>query len=150
MRWATRTGCHVDRLACAWLIRRFIDPDASFAFVEDAEDVPVDAIPFDMRGAKLSHRQGVCTFETFLAEYRLDDPALADLAAIIHEADLADDRFDAPEAPGIDVLLRGLSLLHEDLQLVEFGIRIFDALYEYRRRSNLLISGLRTDTGDDE
>ena len=142
MRWATRPGCHIDRLACAWLIRRFIDHDALIVFVDDAEEVPPDATPFDMRGADLSHRRGGCTFETFLDEYGLTDPALKDLAAIVHEADLADDRFDAPEAAGIDVLLRGLSMLHEDLELVEFGVQIFDALYEFRRRSNLLINEL--------
>ena len=143
MRWATRSGCHVDRVASAWLIRRFIDPEASFIFVDDADEVPPDATPFDMRGAELSHRRGACTFETFLERYELTDPALRDLAAIVHEADLADDRFDAPEAPGIDVLLRGLSMLHADLELVEFGLQIFDALYEFRRRGNLLINELR-------
>src|SRR5262249_29149533 len=96
MRWATRPGCHVDRAACAWLIRRYLDPQAEFVFVEELEDVPADASAFDMRGAELGHHNGSCSFETFLARYELDDPVLWELAKIVHEADLADERFDAP------------------------------------------------------
>ena len=98
MRWATRRGCHVDRASCAWLIRRFIDPAAEFVFVDDPDEVPADATPFDMRGVELSHHEGDCSFETFLRLYRLDDPALAEIGRIVHEADLADERYDAPEA----------------------------------------------------
>jgi hypothetical protein len=99
MRWATRVGVHVDRTASAWLIRRMVDPEAEFVFVHDPDEVPADATPFDMRGVELSHRGGGCTFETMLASYGIDDPALEDIARIIHEADLDDERFDAPEAP---------------------------------------------------
>jgi hypothetical protein len=109
MRWATRPGCHIDRAACAWLIHRFLDADAEFLFVDDPEDVPADATAFDMRGVELSHHGGDCSFETFLRRYELDDPVLWDLARIVHEADLADERYDAPEAAGLDVLIRGLS-----------------------------------------
>ncbi len=114
MRWATRAGCHIDRAACAWLIRRFLDPEAEFVFVADPDDVPADATPFDMRGAELSHHQGDCSFERFLRHFSLEDPVLWDLARIVHEADLADERYDAPEAPGLDVLLRGLSMVRGD------------------------------------
>ena len=69
MKWATRSGPHVDRTACAWLIRRFIDPGSTFVFVEDPDEVPPDATAFDMRGAELSHRDGGCSFETFLRRY---------------------------------------------------------------------------------
>ena len=69
MRWATRAGCHVDRTACAWLIRRFIDPAATFVFVDDPDEVPGGATPFDMRGVALSHHGGDCSFETFLKRY---------------------------------------------------------------------------------
>jgi hypothetical protein len=69
MRWATRPECHVDRAACAWLIRRAIDADAEFVFVDDPADVPPDATPFDMRGAELSHHQGDCSFETMLRHF---------------------------------------------------------------------------------
>src|SRR5206468_2521558 len=65
MRWATRRHCHVDRAACAWLIRRFLDPEAEFVFIDDPDEVPADATPFDMRGVELSHHEGDCSFETF-------------------------------------------------------------------------------------
>jgi hypothetical protein len=138
MRWGTRARCHVDRAACAWLIRRFIDPDAEFVFVEDPDDLPDDVTPFDVRGAELSHHGGDCSFETFLRRYELDDPVLWDVARVVHEADLSDDRFDAPEAPGLDVLVRGLSLVAEDGELLEVMARLFDGLYEYRKQAILL------------
>jgi hypothetical protein len=138
MRWATRRHCHVDRAACAWLIRRFVDREAEFVFVDDLEEVPADATPFDMRGVELSHHGGECSFETFLRRYELDDPVLWDIARIVHEADLADERYDAPEGPGLDVLLRGLSMIGEDEELVAVAERLFDGLYEYRKRAILL------------
>lgn len=139
MRWATRAGIHVDRTACAWLIRRFIDSAAEFVFVHDPDEVPRDATPFDMRGVELSHREGGCTFETMLTRYGLDDPALLDIARIVHEADLDDERFDAPEARGLDVILRGLSMIAEsDERMLELSGPIYDGLYEYRRRAMML------------
>lgn len=138
MRWATRAHCHVDRAACAWLIRRFIDREPEFVFVDDPDDVPVDATPFDMRGVELSHHDGDCSFETFLRHYELDDPILWDIARIVHEADLQDDRYDAPEAPGLDVLLRGLSMVHSDEELLTLTDPLFHGLYEYRKRALLL------------
>jgi hypothetical protein len=80
MRWATRPRCHVDRTAYAWLIRRFIDPEAEFVFVEDVDDVPDDATPFDMRGVELGHANGDCSFERFLDRYDLREPALQRIA----------------------------------------------------------------------
>jgi hypothetical protein len=133
MQWATRAGCHVDRAACAWLIRRFIDPGATFLFVTDPANVPEGATAFDMRGADLSHHDGDCTFETILRTYDLTDPVLWRIAAIVHEADLADERFDAPEGPGLDVLIRGLSLVADDDRLLEIAGSLFDGLYEYER-----------------
>jgi hypothetical protein len=129
MKWVTRAGCHVDRAACAWLIRRFIDTTAEFLFVSDPDQVPPDATPFDMRGAKLSHHGGACTFETVLSRYGPDDPALHAVARIVHEADLADERYDAPEAAGLDVLIRGLSLLHPDEEVLALTAPLFDGLY---------------------
>jgi hypothetical protein len=136
--WATRTGCHVDRAACAWLIRRFIDRDARFVFVDDPAEVPAEATAFDMRGADLSHHGDDCTFETMLRRYDLDDPVLWDVARIVHEADLADERYDAPEAPGLDVLLRGLSMVREDEEVLAISGPLFDGLYEYRSRATVL------------
>jgi hypothetical protein len=133
VRWATRPRCHVDRAASAWLIRRFIDPDATFVFVEDPDDVPADATPFDMRGVDLSHHNGDCTFETLLKRYELEDSTLWEIARIVHEADLDDARYDAPEAPGLDALLRGLSLVSGDEELLCQAEPLFDGLYELRR-----------------
>lgn len=138
MKWTTRRHCHIDRAACAWLVRRFIDPEAEFVFVDDADEVPPDSTPFDMRGVELSHHGGNCSFETFLERYELDDPVLWEIAKVVHEADLADERYDAPEAPGLDVLLRGLSLIHDDDELLAISAPLFDALYEYHKRALLL------------
>jgi hypothetical protein len=137
MKWATRRSCHVDRAACAWLIRRFIDAEAQFVFVDDPDDVPADARPFDMRGVELSHHGGECSFETFLRHFELADPVLWEIARIVHEADLGDERYDAPEAAGLDVLLRGLSMVCDDEELLALATPLFDGLYEYRRRALL-------------
>jgi hypothetical protein len=137
VRWATRRHCHVDRAACAWLIRSFIDQEAEFVFVDEPEEVPADATPFDMRGVEFSHHGGDCSFETFLRRYELADPVLWEIAQIVHEADLADERFDAPEAPGLDVLLRGLSMVRDDDELLTLSAPLFDGLYEYRKRALL-------------
>ena len=138
MRWATRAGVHIDRAACAWLLRRFIDPDATFVFVDDPAEVPVDATAFDMRGAELGHHGGDCSFETILRRYQLEDPVLWKLAELVHEADLDDERFDAPEARGLDVALRGLSMVADDTRVLEVSGPLFDGLYEYYRRELLL------------
>jgi hypothetical protein len=138
MKWATRTHCHVDRAACAWLIRRFVDIEAEFVFVDDPTEVPADATPFDMRGVELSHHGSDCSFETFLRRYELDDPVLWEIARIVHEADLADERYDAPEAPGLDVLLRGLSITQDDDDLLASAEPLFDGLYEFKKRALLL------------
>ena len=138
MRWATRAGVHVDRAACAWLLRRFVDLDAEFVFVNDAGEVPADTTAFDMRGVELSHHGGDCSFETMLRHFGLDDPVLWDVARIVHEADLEDDRYEAPEAVGLDVVCRGLSMVRDDAAIVAVTGAIFDGLYEYRRRALLL------------
>ena len=135
MRWATRRHCHIDRAACAWLIRRYVDPQPEFVFVDDPDDVPEDATPFDLRGADLSHHDGDCSFETFLRRYDLDDPILWDLARIVHEGDLGDERYDAPEAVGMDASIRGLSMVVDDAHLLELTDPLFDGLYELRKRA---------------
>ena len=137
MRWVTRAGCHVDRAACAWLIIRHIDPDATFAFI-DNDEIPEGATPFDMVGVALSHHGDDCTFETMLRVYGLDDPVVWDVARIVHEADLADDRYEAPEAAGLDAICRGLTLTLPDDEILVVTNRLFDGLYEYRRRALLL------------
>jgi hypothetical protein len=131
VKWVTRAGVHIDRAACAWLIRRAIDPDAEFVFTDDPAALPGDAVAFDVRGAELSHHQGDCTFETILRRYELTDPVLWRLAELVHEADLDDERYDAPEAPGLDVALRGLSMVCTDEQVPAIAGPVFDGLYEY-------------------
>jgi hypothetical protein len=136
--WATRASIHIDRASSAWLIKRFIDPDASFAFVAGPEDVADDATPFDMRGVEYGHHGTDCTFETLLRRHDLLDPALWRIAAIIHEADLEDGRYDAPEAAGLDVVVRGLSMTLDDPAVLALTGPIFDGLYDYFQRSLLL------------
>ncbi|MDP4505462.1 chromate resistance protein ChrB domain-containing protein [Nonomuraea turcica] len=138
MKWATRSGVHIDRAACAWLIRRHVDADAEFVFVDDPAKVPEDATPFDMRGVELSHHGGDCTFETILHRYEVADPVLWKIAEIVHEADIDDERFDAPEAPGLDAILRGLSMICDDSRVLEITGPVFDGLYEFYRRGLLL------------
>ena len=128
MKWATRPRCHVDRTACAWLITRFIDPDAEFVFVEDVEDVPTGATPFDMRGVELGHVDGGCSFERFLEVYDLHEPALRRIAEIVHEADIGDERFHAPEAAGIDLAIRALAVGRTDDELFKQTARLYDGL----------------------
>jgi hypothetical protein len=137
-RWATREGIHIDRSSSAWLIRRFIDPQAVFVFVADPSEVPADATPFDMVGVELSHHGTDCTFETLLRRYELEDPALWRLAQLIHEADIDDGRYDAPEAPGFDVALRGMSMVATDEEVLRATKPLFDGVYEFFRRELLL------------
>ncbi|SON61879.1 hypothetical protein MSIMFI_03398 [Mycobacterium simulans] len=138
MRWATRAGVHIDRAVSAWLIRRFVDPEAVFVFVGDPDQVPADAIAFDMPGVELSHHHGDCTFETILRRYYLTNPVLWRIAEIVHEADLDDGRHDAPEAAGLDTALRGLSMIGTDEQTISVADALFAGLYEFYWRSLLL------------
>ena len=138
MLWATRRGCHVDCTACIWLIRRFIDPDAFFAFFGDPAEAPEGAELFDVVGARLSHRGEDCSFETFLKEYELDDPVLGEVAEIVHDADLMEDKFGRPESDGLDAVIRGMQLaLPNDEVLTVHTDTIFDGLYAYLRREML-------------
>lgn len=138
MRWATRAGVHIDRAACAWLIRRRLDAEAEFVFVHDLAEVPPDTTAFDMRGVELGHHGGECSFETILRRRDLEDPVLWKLAELVHEADLDDERFDAPAARGLDMVLRGLSMVADDRRVLELSGPLFDGLYEYLRRGLLL------------
>lgn len=138
MRWVTRAGVHIDRAACAWLIRRHLDPEPEFFFVTDAAAAPLDAITFDMPGAQLGHHDGECSFETILRAYDLADPVLWRLAQTVHEADLDDERYGVAEAIGIDILVRGLAMRHDDETVLSVTAALFDGLYEYYRRAILL------------
>ena len=128
MRWVTRADMHVDRTACAWLIRAYIDPDAEFEFVTDVDHMPDGATPFDVAGQPFSHHDGDCTFEVLLRHYGLTDSALVELGRIIHEADVEDERYDAPEAPGLDAIIRGMGRHLGDEALLAASAPIYDGL----------------------
>jgi hypothetical protein len=134
--WVTRPRPGVDRMSSAWLIRRFIDTDARFAFVADRDAAPEEAIPFDMFGVEFTHRDDQCTFETLCADFGLDDTALRHVAAIVHDLDLKDARFKAADAPSVGLLIEGLQLAHaDDADLLSHGIVLFEALYRATERS---------------
>jgi hypothetical protein len=128
-RWVTRPRPHVDRVASAWLIKRFIDVDAQFVFAPPAE-FPKDAIAFDAPGVELSHQGEDCTFETLIKRARLRDRRLARLAEVVHEADLRDGKFPHEEARGIDVAIRALlAASPDDHQVLAHGMTLFEGLY---------------------
>lgn len=127
--WVTRPRPHVDRIASAWLIKRFIDPEAQFIFARP-EEFPPDAIAFDALGAEFGHQGEDCTFETLLKRCRLHDPWLAQLAEIVHEVDLRDQKYGRDEARGIDLAIRGLlAAFKDDQEVLAHGITLFDGLY---------------------
>lgn len=136
MLWLTRPRPHIDRTACAWLIRRFVDPQAVFTFASHAEAAArLGAIPFDMQGVELGHHEGACSFEAIVLKYRLTDPGLGRIAAMVHDADLHDEKFRPPEAAGLDAVIRGLGLVIEDDQeLLTCAGRVYDGLYAWVRR----------------
>ena len=130
--WVTRPRPGVDRMSSAWLIRRFIDPGARFAFAADRDRLPgTDAVPFDMFGVDFSHHGDACTFETLCTVFGLRDAALPSIAALVHDLDLKDDRFGAPDAGTVEALIEGLQLATtDDDQLLERGIVLFESLYQ--------------------
>lgn len=139
MRWVTRARPKIDRVACPWLITRFIDAAPEFLFVPAAQVLDAarerDAIPYDVPGVELSHVAERCSFDAFLAKYGLDDPALAQLAVIVRGADTG--RLDlAPEAAGLLAVSLGLSALeHDDHAMIARGFVVYDALYAWLREA---------------
>jgi len=138
MRWVTRENANVDRVACPWLIRRFIDPEAEFLFVGRDEVLEVaereGAHSYDAPGARYTHRDGKCSFETIIDEFDLgSDPALVRLAAIVHAADVSEDLRSVPEGPGLAAIARGFAYLHgtQDHRKIELETPMYDALYEW-------------------
>jgi hypothetical protein len=128
----------VDRSACAWLIKRFVDPEATFAFFEDPADAPEEAELFDVAGARLSHRGEDCSFETFLKEYSLEDPVLLEIAEIVHDADLMDEKYGRPESEGLDAIIRGMQLnCPDDHVLISHTGGLYEGLYTYLSREVL-------------
>lgn len=135
-RWVTRAGLGVDRMASAWLIRRFIDPEARFGFVDRSDGTTEKGdLRFDMFEAEFTHEGEMCTFEVLLRRFGLEDAALRQLGEIVHDVDLKDARFGRPEAAGLDRLVAGIAMRHEDdLARLADGDAIFEALYEFFRR----------------
>ncbi len=137
MKWVTRKNANVDRIACPWLIRRFVDPEAEFLFVAGDEVMTVagreGAIPFDVKGVELGHVDGRCSFESIIVKYELKDPALHRLAQIVHGADVSGDRDIVPEAAGLYAAAHGFALLfgEDDLQKLQLEAPLYDALYRW-------------------
>jgi hypothetical protein len=134
--WVTRQGVYVDRIASAWLIRRFIDPDARFRFVRAKGHIPQDdELRFDMFEAEFTHEGDRCTFEVLLARLDLNDKALTAIAEIVHDIDLKDAKFGREETGGIAHLITGLCMANkDDTQRLVRGAAVFDDLYEYFRK----------------
>jgi len=130
-RWATRCDPKVDRLASAWLIRRFVDPGARFRFVDvRREGLRAGEIGFDMSGGEFSHEGDRCTFEVLLARLGIREPALKEIAEIVHDIDLKDEKFGRPETPGIRQMIGGLTHAHaDDQERLAAGLVVFDHLY---------------------
>jgi hypothetical protein len=129
--WVTRVGIKVDRMASAWLVRRFIDPEASFKFVPAKGYLPQEGeLRFDMFEAEFTHEGDLCTFEVLLRRFGLSDPALEPIAQIVHDIDLKDGKYAREEAPGIGLLVAGIAAAHAaDEERLERGAALFDQLY---------------------
>lgn len=138
MKWVTRSHVHVDRVACPWLISRFIDSQAEFIFVPKSQVEQVagetGAIPFDAPDVELGHKDGKCSFESIIDKYALTDPALLRLAKIVHAADIKGDLDTDPIAPGLEAIAVGYSLrFPNDLENLSHQFEIYDALYSWCR-----------------
>jgi hypothetical protein len=133
MRYVTRAHIHVDRIATAWAIRRFVDPESTFEFVSRNRDVSrLDAIPFDMRGAELGHHGGRCTFEVLIAKHELIEPGLARMAAIIRGADVPYEDDVPGESAGVAAIFDGLRDADtSDEERLAAGMLVCDALYAF-------------------
>ena len=139
MQWITRERPKIDRIACPWLVARFIDRAPEFLYVPPADVLPrakaTGAIPYDVPGVELSHVGEKCSFDAFLGKYRLDDPALAQLATIVRGADTGHPEL-APQAPGLLALSLGLSRLYaDDHAMLRQGMILYDALYAWCREA---------------
>ena len=141
MKWITREHVKVDRVACPWLIKKFIDPEAEFLFVPADQVLELaereGATPFDVTGVELGHHEGRCSFEALAAKYRIDDPALRLLARIVHGADVARDLYGQPEAPGLKAIAEGFRHLglKDDHEILKRQFIVYDALYAYCRQN---------------
>jgi hypothetical protein len=138
MKWVTRSHVHVDRVACPWLISRFIDSDAEFIFVPKSQVERIvketGAIPYDAPGVELGHQDGKCSFESIIEKYGLTDPALLRLAKIVHAADIDSDLNTDARAPGLEAIAVGYSLrFPDDTENLSHQFDVYDALYGWCR-----------------
>ena len=139
MKWVTRKNANVDRVACPWLISRFVDPDAEFLYVAADEVMAVaereGATPYDVKGVELGHVDGRCSFESIMVKYDLNEPGLKRLALIVHGADVVADRDTCPEAAGLRAIAHGFALLHgeADHEKIRLETPLYDALYAWCR-----------------
>jgi hypothetical protein len=140
MKWVTRERPKTDRIACPWLIRKFIDPEAEFLYVPSDTVLEVaeceGAYSYDAPGARYTHRHGLCTFEVLVEEYAIDDPAVHRLAQIVHGADVSGDEDTTPESRGLKAVAEGFHLLglDDDHRQLELSLPVYDALYAWCRR----------------
>jgi hypothetical protein len=138
MKWITRQNANVDRIACPWLIRRFIDKDAEFLFVPKDEVMPgaerEQAIPYDVPGVELGHVEGRCSFESVMLKYGLMNvPALIEMAKVVHAADVSADIGKSPQGAGLKAIAHGFAILHglDDHKKIELETPMYDALYAW-------------------
>jgi hypothetical protein len=140
MKWVTRQKVKVDRVACPWLVKKFIDPEAEFLFVPPDDVITTaereDAIPFDVPAVELGHHDGKCSFEAIVEKYAIDDPAVQLLAKIVNGADVAADLYGRPEAPGLKAIAEGFQQmgLPDDHAILALEFPVYDALYVYCRQ----------------
>lgn len=137
MKWVTRERVKVDRVACPWLIKKFIDPEAEFKFVASDSVLSVAeqerAIPFDVEGVELGHHNGKCSFEAMVEKYQIEDPAISLLSEIVHGADVTQDLYGRAEAPGLKAVAEGFRHLDfkDDHEILAHEFIVYDALYAY-------------------
>ena len=140
MKWVTREHVKVDRVACPWLIKKFVDPDAEFLFVAADKVAEIaggeGAIPFDIPGVELGHHDGKCSFEAIIAKYQINVPGIQLLAQIVHGADVKEELYGRPEAPGLKAIAEGFGLLgfKDDHEILQKEFVVYDALFSYCRR----------------
>ncbi|MGZ4311125.1 MAG: chromate resistance protein ChrB domain-containing protein [Solirubrobacteraceae bacterium] len=139
MQWVTREHPRTDRIACPWLIRKFIDADADIVYVPRDDVLEYaereGATSFDAPGARYTHRDGKCSFETLVEAYHIDDPAIALLARVVHGADVSEDRDATPQSRGLEAIADGFALLElGDQRQLELELPVYDALYAWARQ----------------
>lgn len=150
MKWVTRKNANVDRIACPWLIRKFVDKTPVFLYVPPDEVLAVakreDAIPYDVEGVELGHVEGRCSFESIMVKYNLAEPALQKLAKIVHGADIARDVAIVPEAAGLKAIAHGFAMLYgdNDHEKIRLETPLYDALYAWCQNTQAPVGGRGT------